>query len=402
MNERDYIDKASSYLMRLCSVQPNRRTGSPGNREATDFFADVVSGLGYEVDSAPFACLDYAGGKSWLVSDGKFFQVYTSPYSLGCDVTAELITVSSVHELESCHCEGKILLMKGAICAEQLMPKEFVFYNPDHHKRIYALLEEKKPAAIITATEKNPALVGAIYPFPLIVDGDFDIPNVYCTDTVGEEIAEKSSDTFRLGIDAKRLPSTACNIVARKNPEASQKIVVTAHMDAYENSPGASDNASGAVVLLLLADLLSEYRGTLGVEIAALNGEDHYSAGGQKDYLTRYGEEFNRIALAINIDDVGYKKGNTTYSYYGCAPEIQQKAETVLADFKGIIQGEQWFSGDHMIFVQKGVACMAFTAEEISELMARVTHTTLDTPDIIDSTKLLECALALKSFVQQF
>jgi len=64
-------------------------------------------------------------------------------------------------------------LLKGAICAEQLMPKNFVFYNPDHHKRIYALLEKKKPAGIIAATEKKPEMVGALYPFPLIVDGDF-------------------------------------------------------------------------------------------------------------------------------------------------------------------------------------------------------------------------------------
>ena len=52
--------------------------------------------------------------------------------------------------------------MLGDICAEQLMPKNFVFYNPDHHKRIYAFLEEKMPAAIITATERKPEMVGAL------------------------------------------------------------------------------------------------------------------------------------------------------------------------------------------------------------------------------------------------
>ena len=148
----DYIDKASAYVLSLCSVKPNRRTGSPGNQKATDFFAGVVHQYGYEVDTTPFECLDYVSGEASLGADGKAFEIYTSPYSLGCDISAELVTVSSIEELERSSCEGKILLMKGAICAEQLMPKGFVFYNPDHHQRIYALLEKKKPAGIITAT----------------------------------------------------------------------------------------------------------------------------------------------------------------------------------------------------------------------------------------------------------
>ena len=400
--ERGYIQKASAYLETLCSVKPNRRTGSPGNREATAFFADIVNQLGYTVDTTPFTCLDFTGGKATLECNGHYFEINVSPYSLGCDLTAELITVSSVEELEKCRCQGKILLMKGDICQEQLMPKNFVFYNPDDHKKIYGFLEEKKPAGIITATEKKPELVGALYPFPLIVDGDFDIPNVYCKDTVGEKIAGKAGEIFRLKIDAKRIPSTATNIIARKNPGVKDKIVLTAHIDAYENTPGASDNASGTVVLLLLAEMLSEYEGRLGVEIAVLNGEDHYSAGGQMDYLNRYGSDFDSITVAVNVDDVGYRKGNSAYSYYECPDDIKQKASTTFNDFDGIVEGEPWFNGDHMIFVQRGKAAIAFTSEKISELMANVTHTWRDIPDIIDSLKLVEAALALKNFIIQF
>ena len=402
MNESEYIKKASQYLDILCSVKPNRRTGSLGNQDATNFFSGIVNDLGYDVDTTAFSCLDYISRESSLVSGDNAFEIYISPYSLGCDITAELIVVSSVEELENCQCEGKILLMKGAICSEQLMPKNFVFYNPDHHKRIYFLLEEKKPAGIITASEKKPELVGALYPFPLIVDGDFNIPNVYCKDTIGEKISNKSKETFRLKIDSKRISSTASNVIARKNPEAMQKIVITAHIDAYENTPGASDNASGIVVLLLLAEMLSEYHGHMGVEISAFNGEDHYSAGGQMDYLKRYGNDLGSIVIVINVDDVGYKKGNSAYSYYECTDDIKQKANDVFGNFDGIVEGESWFNGDHMIFVQSGKASIAFTAEKVSELMATVTHTLQDTPDIIDTAKLVEVALALKSLIMQF
>jgi aminopeptidase YwaD len=396
----DYATKAQSYLKTLCNVKPSRRVGSSGNREATDFFAKTIRSHGYEIDTTPFDCLDHIRGESHLVHNDKAFNVHISPYSLGCDILAELITVSTVEELESINCEGKILLMRGAICSEQLMPKNFVFYNPEHHQKIITLLESWMPAGIITATGKNPELVGALYPYPLIVDGDFDIPSVYCRDSVGEEIANLQGEVFQLKIDARRLASTATNVIARLNQGPSERILITAHIDTYEDTPGALDNASGTVVLLLLAEMISNYRGDKCIEIAAFNGEDHYSAGGQMDYLNRYGSELNSILLAINIDDAGYVKGKSSYSFYECSPQFEERAEAIFRRYDGLTRGDQWFNGDHMIFVQSQIPSMAFTSECMLELMRTVTHTASDTPDIIDYHKLVEVAESLDALVR--
>jgi aminopeptidase YwaD len=392
-------EKARDYLTFLCSVKPNRRTGSQGNRDATEWFARIVDDLGYEVDASPFSCLDYVAGESSLISGNSTFEIYIGPYSMPCDTKAELVTVTTAAELENCTCDGKILLMKNDICGEQLMPKNFVFYNPDHHKRIYSLLEDKCPAGIITATAKLPDLVGALYPFPLIVDGDFDIPNVFCTDAVGETISEKTEETFSLKIDAERIPTTASNVIARLNSDRRKKIVITAHIDAYENSPGASDNASGTVVLLLLAEMLKIYGGDSAIEIVAINGEDHYSVAGEMDYLKRYGNALEKVSLSINIDDVGCRVGRCAYSFYDCAPEIVQKTNNVFGRFTGMVKGEPWFNGDHMMFVQKGIPSIALTSENLTELMATITHTSRDTPHIVDERKLVEVAGALKQLI---
>lgn len=402
MNKRGYLQKASEYLEILCRVKPNRRTGSKGNRAATDFFYETIKPWGYTIDATPFTCLDFESGEGSLVYNGNPFEIYISPYSLGCDVAAELVTVSTILELEKCYCTGKILLMKGEICAEQLMPKNFVFYNPEHHKRIYAILEERQPAAIITATARKPELVGALYPFPLIEDGDFDIPSVYCTDTVGEEIAANTFHEFLLMIQAKRVPSTACNVIARKNPDAREKIIVCAHIDAYSNTPGALDNASGTIVLLLLAKMLQKYDGPMAIEFIAFNGEDNFSVGGQMDYLRRYGNELKKVLVAINLDDVGYIKGKTAFSMYECPDIISKKVHQIFSSFNGIVRGEEWFQGDHMIFVQKGIPAIAFTAEKMRELMVKITHTQKDTPELVDCTKLVEIASALKEFIVDF
>lgn len=400
MRPDDYTGKAQCYLEALCNVKPNRRTGSAGNRAATDFFAETIRRHGFEIEAAPFECLDYVCHGVGLRKNGIVFEVHTSPYTLGCDVCSELVTVGSMQELESADCEGKVLLMRGDICSEPMMPKNFVFYNPEHHQKIIALLESKRPAAIVTATERKPEQVGALYPFPLIVDGDFDIPSVYCRDTVGDELAAFQGDEVRLQVDSSRLPSTATNIIARLNAGAARKIVITAHIDAYEDSPGASDNASGSVVLLLCAEMLSDYPGEHCIEIAALNGEDHYSAGGQMDYLRRYGDGFPAIVVAVNVDDVGYKRGKSSYSFYDCPEQLQKHAADVFQPFGGLAPGEPWTNGDHMIFVQRQVPSMAFTSECMPELMRTVTHTSLDTPDIIDCGKLVEVSRALNALVR--
>jgi aminopeptidase YwaD len=359
----DYLEKAQKYLKTLCDVKPNRRTGSPGNREATDYFEKTIREFGYDIDAASFASLDFINNGASLVCKDKAYEVYVSPYSLDCDISAEIITVATVEELENIECEGKILLLRGAICEEQLMPKNFVFYNPNHHQKIISLLEKLKPGGIITATKKNPDLVGALSPFPLFMDGDFNIPSVYCNDTMADHLAILPGSSFRLKIDARRIPSSAANIIASLNKGKRAKIVITAHIDAYENTPGALDNASGTAVLLLAAEMLADYQGKNSLEIAALNGEDHYSASGQMDYLKKYGSELPGILVVINIDIVGYKRGKSSYSFYECTPRFEKKAEDVFRKYDGLRRGEQWFSGDHMIFVQNQVPAIAFTAE---------------------------------------
>lgn len=396
-----HVQKATAYLNTLCSIAPHRRTGSSGNRAATDFIRQILEPLGYDLDVTPFACLDHAVGGATLVCGDEHFEVHTSPYSLGCGVEAELMVVSSVEELEACFCRDKLLLMRGPICAEQLMPKNFAFYNPDHHKRIYALLEAKQPAAIITATNKNPQLVGSSYPFPLIEDGDFDIPSVYCTDAIGDDLASRTGQRFRLTSEAERIPAIGRNVIARKNPDAQEKIVVCAHIDTKENTPGALDNAAGCVVLLLLAELLVHHRARIGIELIALNGEEHYSAAGQMNYLRRYGSEIGKVMLVVNVDGAGYVKGNTAYSFYDCPDHLRRTVQAVFDRYPGLRKGPPWYQGDHMVFVQHARPAIAVTSELFEELMADVLHSSRDVPDLVDCGKLVEVARALGTLILQ-
>ena len=310
MNSESLDSKARRYLIELCQKIPSRRVGSQGNRDATAFFKNVMEQFNFKVETQPFQCLDMRQGEIKLSAGGQDFEAFISPYTLACDVSAGLAVVSTVDELEAADVNGKILLLRGEIAKEQLMPKNFVFYNPEEHQRIYRLLEEKQPAAIISATSRNPELAGAVYPFPMFEDGDFNIPSAYMTDIEGEKLAAFGGSQVSLKIDAERIPSTAENISAIKGDAADKRIVVCAHIDAKPGSPGAVDNGGGSVVLMLLAELLGDYQGKSAVEILALNGEDYYSAGGQMEYLRRHQGSLGQISLAINLDGVGFMRAS--------------------------------------------------------------------------------------------
>ena len=163
--------RIDTYLNTLCITIPDRPVGSQGNQDAVDFFAKTVRAFGFETECKPFDCFDWTYGKVSLKAGQENFQAFVGPYSLSCDVSAPLIKASTHNQLEKTDCSNKILILHGDIAKEQMMPKNFPFYNPENHQRVIALLEHKKPAAIIAATGKNSEAVGALYPFPLFEDG---------------------------------------------------------------------------------------------------------------------------------------------------------------------------------------------------------------------------------------
>jgi len=175
--------------------------------------------------------------------------------------------------------------------------------------------------------------------------------------------------------------------------------VLCAHIDSKEDTPGAVDNAAGVVVLLLLAELLKDYSGDLGVEIVAFNGEDYYSAPGQVLYLRDNADRLSEVVLAINIDVAGYHEGNTAYSLYDCPEEIAASIRKVFSAVEDSVEGERWYQSDHSIFIQNGVPALAMTSDRFMELSTCVTHTPQDSPEIVDCTRLAKMALALRDLV---
>jgi aminopeptidase YwaD len=391
--------KADTYLQRLCLEIPSRRVGSTGNQAATDFFAGLMACFGFETSCPEFDCIDWESEGVVLRAGDIAFEAFPSPYSLGCRVSAPLVVAATLEGLEAAQAMDAVLLLRGELTRGQLMPKNFPFYNPDEHKRIIQLLERKRPGAIIAATSRDVDMVGSMYPFPLFEDGDFDIPSVYMMEEEGLRLAGHAGEEMTLESRARRIPSQGCNVIARKGADAGHRVVLFAHIDARMGTPGANDNASGVIALLLLAELLADYTGQLGIELVAMNGEDYYSNPGEQEYLAAHTDKFDEIVLGINLDDVGYYKGRVAYSLYDCPSDLAASIRQVFSAYQDLVEGEAWYQGDHGLFLIQRRPALAMTSELAAELMAEITHTPRDTPELVNTTRLVQVAYALRDLV---
>ena len=398
MTPDDLLGRASTHLRALCVEISNRRVGSEGNRAATHYAAGELRQSGWEVDTPAFDCIDWTETGAEIAVDGERFEAYPSPYSVGCAVEAPLVTAGSLPELEALRPAGRVLLLHGELAREPLMPRNFPFYNPDEHRRIYEALEARTPAAIATATAYNPSMAGALYPLPMFEDGDFDLPSVYLTVEEGARLAARAGERVRVESRARRLPSTGCNVVGRRGP-GGQRVVVFAHIDTRLGTPGANDNASGVCALLLLADALRSDRLSLQVELVAMNGEDYYANPGERQYLAANEGRFDSIRLGVNLDDVGYLHGQVAYSLYGVPEEMANLIRARLEVCPGLVEGEAWYQGDHGLFLMHQRPALAMTTDRLAEVMASITHSPQDTIDKVDPAKPARVAGALRDLI---
>lgn len=137
------------------------------------------------------------------------------------------------------------------------------------------------------------------------------------------------------------------NIIAAYNPEATRRIIISAHWDSRpfadqddnpENHddpvPAANDGASGVAVILEIARQLQQIPPEIGVDLMLWDAEDYGSPGVQDSYAL--GSQYwsanphvpgYRAAWGINLDMVGAKQAEFPKEGYSMmhAPEIVQK-----------------------------------------------------------------------------
>ena len=402
MDKKRLVEKAELHLHVLCSEIGERRVGSEANRNSTFYVESILKEAGWMTEVTQLSVIDWLSDGAMLKCDGRHFEVYSSQYSLGCAVVGELVAIDTVSRLEREAIEDKIVLLHGEIAGQQIAPKNFPFWNPDEHQYLISLLEKGNPRALVCATERNSAVAGGVYPFPLFEDGDFNIPSVYMKDTEGVNLLSYTGKTVELISKAKRIPETAFNVLARRrNLQGKKRIVITAHIDSKIGTPGAIDNATGVTVLLLLAELLKEYNTDYSLELVFFNGEDYYGAPGQITYLRQNEGKMDEIALNINIDGAGYIEGKSCFSPFNLPEDMLDLLHEVLWEASDLVEGKPWYQGDHSVFLQQGCPAIAVSSSWFIDNMEDqdITHTPKDNLSIVNYERVAECAQGITSLI---
>ena len=99
------------------------------------------------------------------------------------------------------------------------------------------------------------------------------------------------------------------------------------------------------------------------------------------------------------LDGLGFVGSDTAWSLYECPDELADLVRSSLQAHPGLVEGDPWFQGDHMVFTQQGVPAVALTSTDLGQMMQHITHTPNDSPDKVDPQKLAEAALALRDLV---
>lgn len=230
-----------------------------------------------------------------------------------------------------------------------------------------------------------------------------------------QSILEPLADSFHLQqfqlndpYSSEKLNLT--NVVARFQPEKTQRIILCAHWDTRpraEYDPlapakpmiGANDGASGVAILLEIARQIHSNPVNPGVDIVLFDGEDYGEPRDLEHYLlgSRYYVEHPFLPMAqqvILLDMVGDAELTLKVDpvSYRSAPrlveEIWELANDIGYDQFQFVAGASMYD-DHVPFIEKGIQAIDIIDFEYPGADNSYWHTHEDTPDKC-STESLE------------
>ena len=161
-------------------------------------------------------------------------------------------------------------------------------------------------------------------------------------------------------------PATYPNVIGEVPGllEPEKIYMIGAHIDDVQNTPGADDNASGSVAVLLAADILSQYSWGCTLRFAFWTGEEQ-GMNGSEAYAARARANGENILGYLNLDMIAYNTKNSAPGvdllYHPAMPDTYQMAQLfsdVVSAYELALQPEiiSDLSGgsDHMSFLDQG------------------------------------------------
>lgn len=90
----------------------------------------------------------------------------------------------------------------------------------------------------------------------------------------------------------------------------------------------------------------------------------------------------------------------SAWSTYGGPDELVALLRHGIGVLPGLVEGPPWFQSDHAVFAAQGRPAVALRTSDLERALRTVVHSSDDTPERVDMTKILEAAVALTIVVR--
>lgn len=366
---------AFQHIVALSQQIGPRPAGSSADLRAADYIADQLRVLGYTVErqSFPVQVFDevHPPTLTVVVPEQTVLRPVTCEFSAstpGDGLEGEIVAagLGRDEDLRGRRLDGKVALME----------RGEIFFRV----KVANAAAAGASAAIIYNNRPGPAQVGTLLePAP--------IPAVMISQGEGQRLAQwlrVGPVRVRLVVSARITQRTTQNVIGIKLGTGTPReaVVVGAHADSVDDSPGANDNASGVAAMLEVARLLARTPTARTVHFVAFGAEEIGLHGSRAYAHTRPGT----VVGMVNLDMVGrgpgilVGNGGGDRSLVDLAQRVARRLGLQVTPFR-------LGSSDHVSFEQAGIpAVFLHTGDDDAQ------HTSRDTADRVNPQLLEQVA----------
>jgi Zn-dependent M28 family amino/carboxypeptidase len=336
-----------------------RTSGTPGYDASAAYVKGKLEAAGYQVTVQEFQFQTFIQLSPTILEQaappptGPIANTIFS-YSGSGDVTAAVTAITATDATPGCEAAdfagfpaGNIALISRGACAFAIKAT-----NASSAGAVGVVIYNNQPG-VINGTLGN--------------DFTLEIPVTSVTQAVGEQLATTPGLVLRLKTDTFRGIATTSNVLAESRfGNASNVVMVGAHLDSVDEGPGIQDNGSGSAAILEAALQMKNVRPRNKVRFAWWGAEESGLVGSDYYVANLSDAELANIALYLNFDMIG--SPNHVYFVYDgdgsalglAGPAGSGEIEKLFQSFY-TARGEQFlpteisFRSDYAAFFKAGI-----------------------------------------------
>lgn len=331
-----------------------RLSGTPADERTVEYMAAHFERCGAQASVQDYDCpgWDHEGTELTLMGKGgpQTLRAFAQTFTEACDVEAELVVVSTKHELEfRPDLEGKVFVLTGEVGGPQAA----------NRNQTLLAVEERKPAAAIVVDHIEDVST------KLFRDPFLRVPGAAVAPSVGAVLRENEGRRVRLRIKARRYDSVSHNVIGHLPGAEPGRIVIGAHYDTAAESPGAGDDGGGTAAVLELCEIFAGMTDRrLGMDFIAFGAEEygrHLRALGSVEYVRRHWPEVLQTQAILQADGIGIAGAGLGVHAMGWHPARGAEILRLLAQFPDSVADLQPVTGsDHVPFYLHNIPAVLF------------------------------------------